>query len=206
MVAIPGYIVLGCWIIFIAYWLISARRVKATSERQSLGSALAHRIPLGVSYLLLAAWNESGGGAKIAIGNIAIMLLPAPMNLSVTSHAEWALVMGGFICVLGLFVTLWARWTLAGNWSSDVTFKQGHELIRRGPYRFVRHPIYTGLLTMCLGTAIEIGRLRSWLALPLMMVALWIKLKQEEALMLRHFADEYPAYQKQVKALVPFVI
>ena len=208
MAAIPDYIVLFCWIFFFAYWIISARRVKATAERQSLWSALAHRIPLGVSYLLLAAWNggAGGGGSKIAIGYVTIMLLPAPMNLSVTSHAEWAMAMGGFICVLGLFMTLWARWTLAGNWSSDVTFKQGHELIRRGPYRLVRHPIYTGLLTMCLGTAIEIGRLRGWLALPLMMVALWIKLKQEEALMLRHFPDEYPGYQKQVKALVPFVI
>ena len=189
MVAISNYIVLGCWIIFFAYWLISARRVKRTAERQNLWSALAHRIPLGVTYVLLATGH-----------------LPPPMNLSVTSHADWVLAMGGLICVLGLFVTLWARWTLAGNWSSDVTFKQEHELIRRGPYRFVRHPIYTGILTMCLGTAIEIGRLRGWLAVPLMMVAFWIKLKQEEALMLRHFPDEYPAYQKRVKALVPFII
>ena len=81
----------------------------------------------------------------------------------------------------------------------------GHELIQRGPYRYVRHPIYTGILTMCFGTAIEIGRLGGWLALPLVMFAFWIKLKQEEALMLRHFPDEYPDYQKQVKALIPFV-
>ncbi|MBN1567651.1 MAG: isoprenylcysteine carboxylmethyltransferase family protein [Acidobacteria bacterium] len=208
MALISRYIVLGCWIIFVAYWLISGWRVKATSERQSMRSSLAHRIPLGVSFLLLAAWNEEtgGGGAIIAIGTITIMHLPEPMNIRVTSHADWALVMGGFICLVGLFVTLWARWTLAGNWSSDVTFRQGHELIRRGPYRFVRHPIYTGLLTMCLGTAIEIGRLRSWLALPLMMAALLIKLKQEEAFLLRHFPDEYQPYRKQVKAIIPFVI
>jgi protein-S-isoprenylcysteine O-methyltransferase Ste14 len=124
----------------------------------------------------------------------------------VTPHAAWAQVVGDMVCVLGLFVTLWARRTLAGNWSSDVTFKRGHELIRRGPYRFVRHPIYTGILTMCLGTAIEIGRLRGWLALPVMAFSFWIKLKQEERLLLRHFPDTYPAYQQQVKALVPFVI
>ena len=188
-VAISGYIVLGCWICFFAYWIIRARQGKKIAERQGVWSALTHRFPLGFSYYLLVAW-----------------FLPLPMNLSVTSHADLAIAMGDFICVLGLFVTLWARRTLAGNWSSDVTFKQGHELIRRGPYRFVRHPIYTGLLTMCLGTAIEIGRLRGWLALPLMTAALWIKLKQEEALMLRHFPDEYQDYQKQVKALVPFVI
>ena len=184
-----GLIIIGCWIIFLAYWVISALRQKAVAERQSPWSALAHRIPLGCSYVLLVAWY-----------------LPPPMNLSVTPHADWARAAGALVCVLGLFVTLWARWTLAGNWSSDVTYKQGHELIRTGPYRFVRHPIYTGLLIMCLGTAIEIGELRGWLALPLMAAAFWIKLKQEERLLLRHFPDEYPAYCKQVKALVPFLI
>ena len=164
-------------------------RVKVTAERQSVWSALAHRIPLGCSYILMANWH-----------------LPPPLNLSVTPHAGWARAMGVLVCVLGLSVTLWARWTLAGNWSSDVTFKQGHELIRTGPYQFVRHPIYTGILVMCLGTALDIGQLRGWLALPLMTAAFWIKLKQEERLMLRHFPNEYPAYQKQVKALVPFVI
>ena len=103
-------------------------------------------------------------------------------------------------------MTLWARWTLGGNWSSNVTFKQGHELIKTGPYQFARHPIYSGVLTMCLGTAVEIGQFRGWLALPLMTTAFWIKLKQEERLLLRHFPAAYPAYQKQVKALVPFVI
>lgn len=189
MATISGPIILGCWISFIAYWLISARRVKVTAERQSLWSALAHRIPLGCSYILMANWR-----------------LPPPLNLSVTPHADWARPLGDVVCVLGLLVTLWARWTLADNWSSDVTFKRGHELIRTGPYRWVRHPIYTGILGMCLGTALDIGQLRGWLALPLMAAAFWIKLKQEERLMLRHFPNEYPAYQKQVKALVPFVI
>jgi protein-S-isoprenylcysteine O-methyltransferase Ste14 len=189
MATTSGFIITGCWVSFIAYWIVSARRVKAVAEKQSLWFSLVHRIPLGMSYFLMADWH-----------------LPPPLNRSVTPHADWGLAPGVLICVLGLFVTLWARWTLAGNWSSDVTFKQGHELIRRGPYRFVRHPIYSGILTMCLGTAIEIGRLHSWLALPLMMAAFWIKLKQEEALMLRHFPDEYPDYRKQVKALVPFVI
>jgi len=189
MATISSSIILGCWIIFGGYWLISAMRVKAIAERQSVWSALTHRIPLGFSYFLLAYRH-----------------LPPPMNLSVTPQADWALAMGGLVCVSGLLVTLWARWTLAGNWSSDVTFKQGHELVRAGPYRFVRHPIYTGLLVMCLGTAIEISRLRCWLALLLMTTAFWLKLKQEERLMLRHFPNEYPAYQKQAKALVPFVI
>ena len=87
-----------------------------------------------------------------------------------------------------------------------MTFKHGHELIRRGPYRLVRHPIYTGLLVMALGTALDVGQLRCWLALPLMAAAFLIKLRQEEKLLLQHFPQEYPIYKRQVKALVPFVI
>jgi len=178
-----------CWAIFLLYWLISAPWTKVAAEKESVWSSLAHRIPLSCSYFLLADFH-----------------LPPPMNLSVTPHADWARAMGACTCILGLLITLWARWTLGGNWSSAVTFKQGHELIRTGPYRFVRHPIYTGLLVMALGTALNFGQLRCWLALPLMAVAFWIKLKQEERLLLRHFLQEYPIYMKQVKALVPFVI
>ena len=189
MAKISDLIILGCWIVFVAYWIASAFQQKKIAERQSVWSALAHRIPLGLSYFLLVARR-----------------LPPPMNLTVTPHVDWTRIPGDFICVLGLFVTLWARRTLAGNWSGNVTFKQGHELIMTGPYRFVRHPIYTGLLVMSLGTALEIGRLHAWLALPAMTLAFWIKLTQEERVMLRYFPDKYPPYKKRVKALVPFII
>src|SRR5581483_960450 len=130
-----------CWAVFIVYWLISAQWTKAIAEKQSVWSGLAHRIPLACSYVLLASRH-----------------LPSPMNLPLTPVADWARAAGVCVCVLGLFVTLWARWTLGANWSSSVTFKQGHELIRTGLYRFVRHPIYTGLLVMALGTALDLGR------------------------------------------------
>lgn len=189
MTTISNLIIPSCWIIFLVYWLVSAFQVKKTAERQSLSSALIHRIPLGLSYFLLVDRR-----------------LPPPMNLTLIPRTDWVLTMGAVICVFGLFVTIWARWTLAGNWSSDVTFKQEHELVKTGPYRFVRHPIYTGLLVMCLGTAVEADKLRCWLAVLPMAVAFWIKLKQEERLMLQHFPDEYPIYQRRVKALIPFLI
>jgi protein-S-isoprenylcysteine O-methyltransferase Ste14 len=103
-------------------------------------------------------------------------------------------------------MAIWSRRTLAGNWSSDVTFKQGHELIQNGPYRFTRHPIYTGILFMALGTAVAGGLLRCWLGFLLFFAALWIKLSQEEALLLRHFPETYPSYRTRVKALIPFII
>ena len=189
MAEISSQIVVGCWIAFIAYWFISASRVKATAEQQSWQSSLAYRFPVGLGCWLLAYRG-----------------FPPPLNRIVTPHGDWAQIIGAAVCVAGLFVTIWARRTLAGNWSGDVTLKQGHELVKAGPYRFVRHPIYTGLLLMCLGSAMESGRLRSWLGVACVAVGFWIKLKQEEKLMLRHFPDDYPSYRKQVKALVPFVI
>jgi len=182
-------IVVGCWIIFFVYWLISAQKVKAVAEKQSRLSALRHRIPVGTSWVLLAFRG-----------------FPPPLNSSLTPRTDFTQIIGAAVCVAGLLVTVWGRRTLASNWSSDVTFKQGHELVKAGPYRFVRHPIYAGLLVMCLGTAMDIGQLRTWLALVVMFVGFWIKLKQEETLLLRHFPDAYPAYRKDVKALVPFVI
>ena len=189
MASVSNSIIVACWVLFLVYWVISARWVKATAERQSLWSALAHRLPVGLGWWMLAFPG-----------------LPPPMNRVLIPRTDGALILGVLGCVLGLLVTIWARRTLAGNWSSDVTFKQGHELMRSGPYRFVRHPIYTGLLVMGLGSAIEIGRLRCFLGIVVVGIGFWIKLKQEERLLLRHFPNAYPAYQKQVKALVPFLI
>lgn len=189
MTSITGHIIVACWCTFVIVWLINAFRTKRTAERQSVLSALAHRIPVGVGWwsLIVPRW-------------------PGPMGRQVFPPTALSETIGAAICVLGLIFTLWARQTLAGNWSSNVTFKQDHELIRSGPYQIVRHPIYTGLLVMCLGTAIFIGQVRGGVSLLLVTIGFWIKLSQEERLLLRHFPDAYPAYQREVKALVPFII
>lgn len=189
MIETASQIIVICWTIFIIVWAVNAARTKRTVERQSLESALAHRIPLGLAWWLLI-----------------VPKWPGYMKWQILPQSEIFQIAAAAICIYGLVFTLWARHTLAGNWSSDVTFKQDHELIRTGPYRIVRHPIYTGLLTMWLGTAIQIGQVRGFLSLLLVSLGIWIKLRQEERLMLRHFPDAYPAYRREVKALVPFVI
>jgi protein-S-isoprenylcysteine O-methyltransferase Ste14 len=87
-----------------------------------------------------------------------------------------------------------------------VTFKGGHELITRGPYAVVRHPIYTGLLTMFLATVIVLGHVAGIIAVPLVLLSIWIKLRHEEKLMLQKFPDQYAAYQRHVKRLIPFIL
>jgi protein-S-isoprenylcysteine O-methyltransferase Ste14 len=187
---LPGFalIVIGCWLVFIAYWLVSAFKVKAAAERGSFASTLAYRVPLLIGAILIGTfrWHY-------------------PMSLHVTPESEATWWGGAFVCVAGLAVTIWARATLGGNWSSNVQFKEDHQLVRTGPYRFVRHPIYTGILIMCSAQGIQFGRLHAWIGWLVIFVGLWIKLKQEEAVMLRHF-PEYSDYCKQVKGIVPFVI
>ena len=189
MATISNSLIIGCWIAFIGYWGISAFGQKAAAEQKSFLSSLIYRTPLALGGLLL--WFQR---------------FHQPLDLHLTPHTDLARTFGATVCVFGLWGAIWSRRTLGDNWSSEVALKQGHELVKTGPYRFVRHPIYAGLLLMCLGTAVAVGQLHSWLGLLLLCAGFWIKLKQEETLLLRHYPDEYPAYRKQVKALVPFVI
>lgn len=87
----------------------------------------------------------------------------------------------------------------------DVELKQGHRLVKIGPYRFMRHPIYTGHLLMGVGMAIASGLLLAFAALASFVVGFWIKLNLEERLLLRGFPDEYPSYKARVKTLIPYV-
>src|SRR2546430_664453 len=84
-------------------------------------------------------------------------------------------MIGAVLCIAGLAFCVWARFTLGRNWSGLVTLKGGHELITSGPYAFVRHPIYTGLLTMCVATALVLGHIAGIIAIPFVIVSLWVK-------------------------------
>lgn len=189
MKIISNDIIVGCWLVFSVYWLVSALAVKRTAEQKSWQSSLAYRVPL-------------------ALG-IALIVRPSlfdPLKHTFALATDGAVGVTTAVCVLGLLTAIWARRTLAGNWSSVVALKQEHELIQTGPYRFVRHPIYTGILLMLLSTVVARGRIGDWLGFVFICTGIWVKLRQEESLMLRHFPDQYPAYRRHVKAIVPFVI
>ncbi|HWQ21086.1 MAG TPA: isoprenylcysteine carboxylmethyltransferase family protein, partial [Methanotrichaceae archaeon] len=91
------------------------------------------------------------------------------------------------------------------NWSGDIELKKGHELITNGIYGVVRHPIYTGMLLMALGTLLLTGAIGSLLFFLIMLAFMLFKIKEEEELMTKHFPEEYPVYKRHVKALIPFI-
>ena len=183
-------IISGCWVVFITVWLLAAASTKRTVYRESRAQQLRYWVLLVISYLLLLYGRE----------------LPYPLNLRVIPRATPIACAAAFLCVAGLGFALWARVTLGRNWSGVVTLKEGHELVQRGPYRFVRHPIYTGVLIMFFATALVQSHLAGFVGVLLMFASFWIKLDREETLMLRQFPERYAAYQKGVKRIIPFVL
>jgi protein-S-isoprenylcysteine O-methyltransferase Ste14 len=179
------------WTAWVVYWAISAADVKATQRREPIGSRAMHFIPM-----ILAA---------------ALMLLPPAPSADLLFYrfipagavAHWG---GCLLILLGLSFAVWARRHLGGNWSGRITVKEGHELIQSGPYSLVRHPIYTGLLLAILGTALVIGESRGLLAVVLMGISYWRKLRVEERWMAQAFGDKYRRYREHTSALVPYLL
>ena len=111
---------------------------------------------------------------------------------------------GVALLALGLAFSVWARRHLGRNWSAHVVVKEDHALIRTGPYRHVRHPIYTGILLAMLGMAVAIGEWRTLVGFAFMVLSFAMKSREEESRMRETF-PEYGEYERGTAALIPFV-
>ena len=179
-----------CWVIFVVVWLLGAAWTKRTIYRESSAERAGYWLVLVIGYFLVIKSSD----------------LPPPFEWLVVPHTTSSAWGGVFLCASGLVFAIWARLILGRNWSGVITLKEEHELIERGPYRIVRHPIYTGILAMFAGTAIATGYFGGFSGLLLVFVSFWLKLKREEDLMLRHFPDKYAVYQRRVKCIIPFLV
>jgi len=177
-----------CWLAWVVYWVIMAFTAKRTIER---GGFLGYRV---VTIILV-------------IGLLAVARL---LDVSPHSHLWRATLFLGVLtdCIVaaGAAFSVWARITLGRNWSAEVTFKQDHELIESGPYALVRHPIYTGMIAMALGTAINYGQALGFALFIGFCGGLWWKARREEQIMSRHFRDAYADYRTRVRAIIPFLL
>lgn len=175
------------WLAWLAVWVALARRVKRTMRREGLVSQLLHLGPLAVAAALLFSPDFAGSLlARRVVPQSAAMLLA-----------------GAVVTALGLGFCVWARLVLADNWSGTVQVKQAHALVRSGPYRLVRHPIYTGLLTAFLGTGLVIDAWRAVLAWVIVWLSFERKRRTEEAFMQETFGAAYCDYARQVPPLLP---
>jgi protein-S-isoprenylcysteine O-methyltransferase Ste14 len=180
------------WLLWMIVWFVFARDVKVTVRRQATLSRLLNMALLVYAAALL--WTP-----RVAVPGLAGRVLPA-------SQWQFWTALGAILTLLGLLFTVWARVYLGRNWSGVAAVKADHELITGGPYRWVRHPIYSGLALAFVGTAMAVGRWRAVLAVALALIAIAQRIVVEERFMRQQFGVAYDRYAERVRALVPGVI
>lgn len=181
------------WLVWLLYWWWSARDAKRPVRvEQPLARFFKYSLPLMVAVLLLVRPFPSW--------------LDGMFDQRFIPFSPWVVRAGLALTCAGLLFACWARHVLGRNWSAVVQLKQDHELIEAGPYGYVRHPIYTGLLLAFLGTGMMIGEWRGLLALAIVAVSFWRKLRLEERWLGDQFGAAYVDYMQRVKALVPGVL
>jgi protein-S-isoprenylcysteine O-methyltransferase Ste14 len=177
------------WLCWLLLWLAAAPGVKRARWREPLWSRVVHGVPLVIAMRLLF-WPTRPRGL------LDLRFVPPDPAIARA---------GLLLVILGLGFSLWARAFLGRNWSGTVTIKEGHTLVSGGPYRWVRHPIYTGLLLAVLGTALVCGEWRGLAALALAFAGFLYKSRLEERRLQQEF-PEYEAYRRVTPALIPFLL
>ena len=190
---IARWLIFISWTFFIVYWAISAFGVKKDIKRKN-------------------AWFGGGGLIRLTVLFVVAYFvfnhITPFRGLNDLSHALISNIViqdiAAVLCVGGIAFAIWARVHLGGNWSARPALKEGHELITSGPYRWVRHPIYTGTLLAVLATAFVSAPIW-WFFIATFAVVVIVRVQVEERLMLRQFPSQYPEYKKRTKALIPFL-
>jgi len=161
------------WVVLIIFWVARSRDVKITVRRQS-------RLPRLVNLTLIYGAAALLAGPFVPLAWLTERVIPG---------ALWRIssAVGAGLTLLGVLVMIWARIHLGRNWSSVAAVKVDHELITDGPYRWMRHPIYAGLLLAFIGTATAIGQWRGVLAVALALVAFLQRIVIEDRFMREQF-------------------
>ena len=182
--AIYSIVVGTCWIVFFGIWAVLARG-GAGGERRSAPGMMVVRLLL-IAAILLAV--RFGFPPAADFGRFAAGVAPV----------------GAAFCIAGLAFATWARVALGGSWGMPMTLRDKPELVTQGPYTYVRHPIYTGVTLMAVGTTLVYPLMLLWCAI--MIAYFLLSARREERDMVQLFPDTYPAYKQRSKMLVPFVL
>jgi protein-S-isoprenylcysteine O-methyltransferase Ste14 len=164
-------------------------------------------------YWILAALSMKRGRVvwsrelriRVVIVAVAILLARLGAFRGYADNADpWREAAGLVLFALGLGLAIWARVHLGRNWGTPMSQKDEPELVTSGPYRLIRHPIYSGILVAGLGTAVALSWL--WAAAVLLAGIYFIySATVEERFLAEQFPGTYPPYKRSTKMLVPFV-
>jgi protein-S-isoprenylcysteine O-methyltransferase Ste14 len=183
----PAYAIQLPWLIFVAYWLIAGMRVNRMERRESTAGIVTRVLIMASAYYLLFSSEPDLG----------------PLNLRFAPYSDRFFLLGSALTWIGVAFAIWARHHLAQFWSASVSLREGHQLIRSGPYARIRHPIYTGMLTAVLGSALAVGRYRALLAFAAVLAGFVWKSLREEKLLAGQFGPAFDEHRRRTGFFLP---
>jgi protein-S-isoprenylcysteine O-methyltransferase Ste14 len=182
---LSGLLVALCFLVFILYMAIEAVRVRHGQKRRFEFRFWLFAVVV-VLVLVFPRWFAARSGSIVWPQTIMTNILAVVAT------------------VLGLILIIRSRRALGQSWSSEIVIREKHELVERGPYAYIRHPLYSGLLLMLMGVALYYGR-KTWIIVFVCcFFGLYLKSQMEEHLLAKTF-PAYAEYKQRTKALIPFI-
>jgi protein-S-isoprenylcysteine O-methyltransferase Ste14 len=175
------------WAAMGVYWLVSALGARKTEVNEARPFRIFRLLLLCLMFTLLLT-------NLLRMGWLAWRFIP---------DADWTRSVGIAVTAAGLALCVWARRNLGEYWSDKVSLKVDHQLIRSGPYSFLRHPIYSGVLLGIAGTALAIGEWRGVIVLVVMTANYWIKAGREDTILAGKFGAAFEEHRKRAGSLLP---
>jgi protein-S-isoprenylcysteine O-methyltransferase Ste14 len=184
----PHVLIVLSWAVFALYWLVTALGSKRPARTESSGGRIGHIAFMVVAFYLLC------DSAPPFLDWLNRRFVPDEGSI------DW---LGAWLTFGGVLFAIWARATIGKDWSAEVQIKEGHELIRSGPYAYIRHPIYTGILLAVAGSAVSIGEYRALLACAVMCVGFARKAKKEESFLAAEFGPAFQEHRRRTGFFLP---
>ena len=186
----PTSIVISfAWVGFVLYWIISAPARAHQGKLKNLALSVVLLVAVACVFMLL------GSGS-----------VPETVNPVLWNGSLPVALCADIVAAAGLSLLIWARRALGTNWSATARKNGESELVTRGPYAYVRHPIYTGFITLVLGTAAAYGHLVGLLILVMCCVGLYLKASREESILKEKFPGAFEEYKARTAMLIPFIL
>ena len=164
---------------------------------------------LGWLAAALSAKKGRGGVRQIPLRGLSVLAVVVILRVvhggALEVHSLPLETIGAAVFATGIALAIWARVILGRNWGMPTTQKEDPELVTTGPYRFVRHPIYSGILLGVLGTALATN-LIGLIVVALLGAYFYYSASVEEKNLTATFPTDYPAYRTRTKMLIPFVL
>ena len=184
----PGTLFGIIWIGWLVSWIIAGFWTNRTEKTAATWDVWAYRALVVAGAVLLLHTTRR------------ILHEPRLWHVGFTG----AYILAG-VTLAGILFAWWARVHIGRLWSSSITRKADHHIVDTGPYRLVRHPIYTGLILSIIATAAAQATVTSIIGAALIACGFWLKARIEERFLTAELgAETYGSYRRRVPMLIPF--